>query len=99
MTKQEHDNINFIDPRYSSPIMGQSMELAYDPEHSDESTHHPERLMRQALLQCGPRFVKAGFNIGVGKHTLNFSKQGSILAAVNKHNHCLEITNFSKGYL
>lgn len=66
MTNKEHDNINFLDPRFSSPIMGQSMELTYDPMNSDESTHHPERLMRQALLHCGPRFIKSGFNIGVG---------------------------------
>ncbi|XP_071808816.1 uncharacterized protein [Asterias amurensis] len=66
MTNKEHDNINFLDPRFSSPILGQSMELTYDPMNSDESTHHPERLMRQALLHCGPRFIKSGFNIGVG---------------------------------
>ncbi|XP_038060132.1 uncharacterized protein LOC119731158 [Patiria miniata] len=66
LTKEEHDNINFLDPRYGSPILGQGMELTYDPESSNEMTHHPERLMRQALLECGPRFIKAGVNIGVG---------------------------------
>ncbi|XP_022111291.1 uncharacterized protein LOC110990548 [Acanthaster planci] len=66
MTKTEHNNINLLDPRYGSPILGQGMELTYDPEHSDAMVHHPERLMRHAITLCGPSFVEAGFNIGIG---------------------------------
>ncbi|CAH1242188.1 IHH [Branchiostoma lanceolatum] len=67
-TLAQNNEYDVMDLRYSTHNLGIAMELTYDPagDDIDPDVHTPARLARWAAIKCGPLFINAGYEIGIG---------------------------------